>query len=1035
MKKAQFENLAVCYKKFCSTFFAACLIILTLLVVGPAKAQSDEDLREKLNEAIRLYQVGEHSESRAIFDEITPAICDQANLYAECADAYLYQSYFYRNNREFEEARNLIKKANNVVLEHGGEEDSKMTDVYVQYTYLEESKSNLTEALEWSEKAVNSAMKYPDQKLAVSQAFTSRGYVEDTMGNYEDAVASYLVAVEALKQSEKSFRIIRALSMTHNNMGISYRKLGMYDEALEHYQFALDSAIEAYGESHTEIALIYNGFGTFYYSIGDLGTAAEYFRQAASIFKEVEGENSNRLAIIYNNIGLINIEMDNLDTALHYLELAQRIKENIYGTEHLDTAIGYHNLASNYLRNEEYDRAEENYFLSLQIRQNIYGDDHPNLILPYTNIANLYIQTERYVEAREVLNKALDIGLDRLGERHPNVFSIYSQLGDVLKEEEKLDEAGEFYHQTLSILIGEPYQPMITKIDVSSVSYPVRLIETAKSLGELNVQQYRETGVRDNLYEALRMFKVSSSGIDLMQTQYQSESSKLMLIENHYSIYSGAVDIYYELYSETGEEVWLRELFEFAEKGRARIALDLLQNVQARNFGGVPDDVLATERDLNEKVTSYFQNLNVEQEKGLEADSGLIRMYEDSLFHTRRELVNFTRSLEEGYPSYYALKYDRNTATVEDLQKALIQDESALYYIFGKDDVYGIVVNKESIEIEKTAAVEEVERDVKFLTNSVVENDNDEYFNSAFNLYSSLVEPLIPHISGSSLIILPDQGLHYLPFELLIEEPANGKQFHQLSYLVKRFKIQYASSGTVFLSMQRQKPENPRNLLAFAPFNDSASFDDGSDMESNTERYLDDLSPLPLTAYETNQISELFRERRSFMDYIFPEKANVYQSDEATKKRLHQVELQEYNFLHFATHAFVNESNPDLSGIVLRGDDREDGMLYVSDIYNLQMNADLVVLGACETGLGPVRRGEGMIGFTRAFTYAGASNLVVSMWRVSDQPTALLMIDFYKNIRQGMQYGDALQKAKLKMIENPETAHPINWAAFILNGR
>ena len=110
-------------------------------------------------------------------------------------------------------------------------------------------------------------------------------------------------------------------------------------------------------------------------------------------------------------------------------------------------------------------------------------------------------------------------------------------------------------------------------------------------------------------------------------------------------------------------------------------------------------------------------------------------------------------------------------------------------------------------------------------------------------------------------------------------------------------------------------------------------------------------------------------------------------------------------------------------------------MAYVDDIYTMELNADLVVLGACETGLGLVYRGEGLIGFTRAFIYAGASNLMVSMWRVNDQPTANLMINFYEEIRAGTGYNESLRNAKLTLIENPNTAAPRNWAAFVLQGR
>ncbi|MDZ7758233.1 CHAT domain-containing tetratricopeptide repeat protein [Rhodohalobacter sp.] len=1024
---------------FCSTSKSRhltlmfCFLLLLFFHVDFVKAQTADALKDQFDEAVRLYQFGEMEPSRQLFNEFTGAICDNPPLIDECVESQLYLSTFHRLDRKFEEAESYIDKASDIVLNELGSNHRKLVDVYVQYAYLYEDRSELDKALEWSRRAAELATEYREFRISASQAFTSRGYIEDSRGNYQNAINYYLTALEILSEEEESFELHRALSITHNNTGITYRKLGMYDDAMHHYQMALDSAIKAYGESHSEIAIIYNGIGTFYYSIGDLGTASEYFRQSAATFRKAEGENSNRLAILYNNLGLIHIQMDDYENALQFLERAQKIKLNIYGEEHIETAVGYHNLASSYLNNEEYEKAEKNYFLSLKIRQNIYGESHPNLILPYVNIANLYIQIERYSDAREVLNKALEIGMERLGESHPDVLGIYSQLGEIHEKEGGLTEAGDFYRKTISILIGETYKPMLTKVDLENVNYPVRLIETTKQLGELNIELYSETEDTENLYESLRLFDVAVSAIDFLQTQYQSEASKLRLIENHYSIFSAAIDVYYILFQQTGELVWLEEMIEFAEKGRSRVALDLLQDVKAKSFGGVPENVIAEERRLNKTVTDNFQNLHLEQEKGLDADSGKIQAYRDTLFHARRKLVEFTETLEENYPEYFALKYNRETASLDEIQQILKRDETALYYIFGRDHVYGLAIENDKIAVEKTAAIEYVNSEVVKLKEAVITRDDNTYKQIAYELYEALVDPLRPNINGSSLLIFPDQSLHYLPFEMLIDREAADKPYHKLSYLVNQFEIQYASSGTVFKEMQQRKPESPSNLLAFAPFNDSMNVT-VDETETNTKRFLDGLTPLPLTAYETNQISKIFKNNRSLLNFLNPEKVTVLQNSDATKTQFQKQNLSSYGFIHFATHAFVNETNPDFSGIVLQGEGNDNGILYVSDIYNLQLNADLVVLGACETGLGSVHKGEGMIGFTRAFKYAGASNLVVSMWRVSDQPTAKLMISFYEKIQEDLSYGKALQYAKQQLIENPETAHPIHWAAFILNG-
>ena len=1012
------------------------VIAITFLFFFPKDtySQRSNELMSQFEEAVRLYHFEEAEKSRELFDTIEPKICGSSDLKEQCVDVYLYQSLFYRNERDFDQTKKQLDKAYEFARSELADDHYKLIEVYVQYSYLDETQSNLDEALEWSERAVELAEKYPEKEIIVSQAYTNYGYVEDTAGEYEKAVEKYDKALEVLNGVERGFELNRALSLAHNNAGISNRKLGNFRDARDHFEQALVAAKDAYGEDHTGVAQIYNGLGTYYYSIRDLGTAIEYFKQTASTFEDAGEESSERLAIVYNNIGLIYIMIDDLKNGLIYLERAQEIKVDLFGTNHLDTAIGFHNLASHYLANEQYEEAEENYLRSLEIRKNIYGNNHPNLILPYTNIANLYIQTERYSEAEAELQKALPIGLERLGEGHPDVLTIYAQLGDVFTEQEKWKEAEDFYHKAVSILINETYKPGETEIDVDKVNYPIRFVEVGKSLGDLKMKRYRSVSDTDELNEAIRMFKYAASAIDILQTQYQSESSKLQLIDSHYSIFSSAADAYYDLYNVSKDDQWLEEMLEFMERGRSRVAVELMQNVQARNFGGVPEDILREEQNLNEKVTDHFQELNLEKEKGMDADTGLIRSFEDSLFTSRRELIQFTESLEQNFPSYYELKYDRSIAGLSDIQLMLNPDESALYYVFGDENVYSIVINRNSVHIEESGKNEEIKESIEELKQAVIARDKNAYTLNAVDLYNSLVGSIEPLIEGNSLLIFPDQSLHYLPFELLLEDSAEDMDYHELPYLVKKYPVQYASSATVLKEMQNQKPENPRNMLALAPFNESISNFDNPDADE-TERFFSDLTPLPLTSYETNKISELFSSRRSLIDFIFPEKVSVYQHDDATISRLEDTSVLDYSFIHIASHAFVNESNPELSGILLRDDGGKDGVLYVSDIYNIQLNADLVVLGACETGLGEVHKGEGMIGFTRAFTYAGASNLMVSMWRVNDQNTARMMIEFYRNIRENVSYRESLQKAKLKLIDNPETADPVHWAAFILNGR
>jgi CHAT domain-containing protein len=191
----------------------------------------------------------------------------------------------------------------------------------------------------------------------------------------------------------------------------------------------------------------------------------------------------------------------------------------------------------------------------------------------------------------------------------------------------------------------------------------------------------------------------------------------------------------------------------------------------------------------------------------------------------------------------------------------------------------------------------------------------------------------------------------------------------------------------------------------------------------------ENLVELPGTESEVNEIAQLF----ASSNYTAATNLRT-QANEAVVKNNN---IKNYNLLHFATHGVVDENNPELSRIYLQpSSDSEDGNLFSGEIYNLQLNADLVTLSACQTGLGKISKGEGVIGLSRALVYAGAKNIIVSFWSVADQSTAKLMTDFYKELlsNKSTGYSESLRKAKLNLIQSDQYAAPFYWAPFILIG-
>jgi CHAT domain-containing protein len=327
-----------------------------------------------------------------------------------------------------------------------------------------------------------------------------------------------------------------------------------------------------------------------------------------------------------------------------------------------------------------------------------------------------------------------------------------------------------------------------------------------------------------------------------------------------------------------------------------------------------------------------------------------------------------------------------------------------------------------------------------------------------FKLYQQLF-PDIASIDGKieNLYIVPDGSLATLPFETLLTANYTGNinAYKEYPYLIKKYNISYSYSANLFYQTFFKKPSSTIEItklndwLAFAPVFDSQEEQSMVMPSQDLQRQLNGLEadsmmtnrsmfngnnirPLPETESEAEAIFKLYNENNL--------NAKVLLHDNANEKSIKSSELKQYKVIHFATHGFVNSEKPELSGLLLAQDTTggEDGVLYSGEIYNLKLNADLVVLSACETGLGKIQKGEGIIGLTRALLYAGAKNIIVSLWPVNDKSTTDLMVDFYRNLlaSKGQQsYSKALRNAKLKMINEGKYSYPFFWSPFILIGK
>jgi len=469
-----------------------------------------------------------------------------------------------------------------------------------------------------------------------------------------------------------------------------------------------------------------------------------------------------------------------------------------------------------------------------------------------------------------------------------------------------------------------------------------------------------------DLEEAVSTHLLATQLIDKIQRSYKAEGSKLLLAENSTEFYDHAIQTALRLYHATGQDQHQQTAFRFAEKSKVGILRQALHETQARRFAGIPDSLLQRERQLRIDLAGYETSLAREREQPLaDQDSTRIATFQNKLFDLGQEYQTLIQQFEQDYPDYYRLKYQTRIASTDELQQHLLDEETALIeYFVGADSLFIFTLTHDDLHVTSVAIDSSLGQQVAQLRKGIGSDPNDlerapnyeRYVESAYRLYQTLMAPIRDQLRVQHLIIVPDGVLNAVPFAALLTREVNQqsglKDYRTLPYLVQDYSIRYAYSATLLLeTLEREREAAPRDLLAFAPvFPNGVALDSLLDVRWSSTRTGN--GALPATKDEVYAIRDLFQSRYGFFERLFGKRTRVYLEEQASEARIKTPEMEQYRFIHLATHGLANKATPELSHLRLAEEDTtaaEDGILYLSEVYNLRLNAELVVLSACQT--------------------------------------------------------------------------------------
>ncbi len=764
------------------------------------------------------------------------------------------------------------------------------------------------------------------------------------------------------------------LFSTQNVKANHYHGIGNYEKALEHYQKA--ASIGETIPDFPPLAALWASMALSYAYTSNHWKSLEYNLKALELVERF-GE-KGRVAALCVNTGNNYFALNNHNLALFYHQKAYGIFQEIRDTGGIGTSLIL--IGDGYYMQGKYDEALKKYQEAFETFERRKA---PRAALALDRIGLTYHKQGDFKRALEHLGRALD----RRKSRPVDVGFVQSL---VLIVSVRLDQGN--YSQALDLAeqAATNLKPLQYFSEIS-VWCP-----TVIGKAYLGLKQPEK---------ARRAFEEAIVNAEILFSRGESIDDTRP--------YFGMVEL-------LGTEGKTAEAFSYAERTKSRTLLDVLQNGRIDITKAMSSEERETETKLKREIVSL--NSQIDGEK----DNARLDELNKQLETKRRGFEDFQTRLYALKPGLKVQRGEMKPISVAEAAKLLPDDKSALLeYVVGEDRSFLFVITKDAsakvslkvypIDIKQT----DLAKQTRSFHSKIAKGDLD-FARDSQDLYNLLLKPAEAQLKNkTSLVIVPDSSLWDLPFQAL--QPAQNK------YLIEQIAVSYAPSLTALSEMAKKnkgKQFSGATLLAFGnPTVNKATSDQLKQVFMS-----DSLEPLPEAERLVNSLQKMYGANRS----------KVFVGNEAREETA-KTESSKFRIVQFAAHGILNDFSPMYSNIVLaqkQGNPNEDGLLEAWEMKDLDLNADMVILSACETARGQVSNGEGVIGMSWALFIAGAPTTVASQWKVESRSTTELMLEFHRQLlgKQKISKAEALRRASLKLMKMPQYRHPSYWAGFVLIG-
>ncbi len=806
--------------------------------------------------------------------------------------------------------------------------------------------------------------------------------------------------------------------------------------------------------------------GDYYHSMYDIDQSLKYYHHALSIVDTTSSEvDDTYLSVLYTNISDIYLDLNEFKKARLFIEKAIELDIKTDGPVSEFLGLDYNNLARTY--RQEAPEKSIIYFLKAKNQLHQIKLREENLTVPhefedlYVLVADNYLALKNHKQALLEIDTAITMTKSKTGKSgliHGKALEMKAViLQDTRAYSEALKQhrlANEFLKNKITSIAYRPQillemarcylamdQPEIAyqQIEIAfrlidqsgslnqsrldKIIFPKNLFQLYYQQAQILTAQYQSSQNVDFLYQAQDAYKEALNIFEAIKHTVSDQDSRQIFMKNNTDFFESAIDLNFQIWKQQNDSTALHKILLLSEKSKNNILYESLNKSNTSITSALPDTILQQIQYLDIQVSQTEKKIFQAQLANQKAEITTAR---DQLIKYREEQKIQMEYIEKKYPQFYQLKYHIAVPTISELQKKLLPDEGVISYYVGVNHLYVIIVDQWNFSVERIPMDFSLFENLDAFNQSILSSTGktaaakkalQNYHETGFLLYQKLIAPFVRKLPAR-LTILPDNVLENLSFDALLTElPLPETPYQNYPFLLNKYTISYQYTAHAVCRPPVDKKNYTHHFIAFAPsFSDERPF---------SISQLRDFGQLTHNVKEVEMIKNIIGH------------GTVLKNTAATEDNFMKL-APDYQIIHLATHGKVNTQHSDYSYLAFQEveDSIENELLYIKDIYGLQLNANMVVLSACETANGALAKGEGIVNLARGFTYAGASSVVPTLWKISDVATAKLMEKFYLELKAGQPKHIAMATAKRHFIETSSTytGHPFYWAAFVLVG-